>query len=85
MILPIGINLRNWANSLFVDFPNDDIPILTQEANWKEWGNRLVQGESFFRNNAPSTDIYGDWQPWANHVFYVMNNSNADGNGETNV
>lgn len=85
MILPIGVNLRNWANSLFVDFPNDNIPILTQEANWKEWGNQLVQSESFFRNNAPFTDLYDDWEPWANHVFYVMNNSNADENGENNV
>lgn len=78
MILPQGINLRAWANSLFVDFPNDNIPILLQEEDWKEWGNQLIQAESFFSNNAPTTETYNDWQPWANHVFYVMNNSNAN-------
>jgi hypothetical protein len=85
MILPIEINLQNWAASLSIDFPNDDIPILTQEENWKEWGNQLIQAESFFNNNAPSTDIYNDWQSWANHVFFVMNNSNADQNEGSNV
>ena len=78
MILPIAINLKNWANSLIVDFPNDNIPILTQEENWKQWGDRLVQSRSFINNNAPSTGLYDDWQSWANHVFFVMNNSNAD-------
>lgn len=85
MILPIETTLRNWADSLFIDFPNDDIPILITEDNWKEWGNQLIQADSFFDNNAPSTDVYNDWQQWANHVFYVMNNSNANEIGDSNV
>jgi len=78
MILPLGINLSNWAASLFIDFSENDIPMLLDETDWKSWGNRLVQSEAFFLNNAPSPISYNDWQSWATAVFYVMNNSNAD-------
>ncbi len=78
MILPVGINLTNWAASLFIDFPESDIPILMDESDWQQWGNTLIQDEAFFRNNAPRADNYKDWQTWAMDVFFVMNNSNAD-------
>lgn len=88
MILPIGINLTNWAASLIIDFPESNIPILTNEREWRRWADELVQDEVFLINNVPSSFSYKDWQTWASHVFYLMNNSNANNlnmNGDEDV
>lgn len=72
MTLPDYITLTNWAHTLVVDFPKDNIPFLKDENNWKEWGNMLIQENSFSRNAAPGTQNYSDWQSWAKAVFYAM-------------
>jgi len=73
MILPENVTLRMWAGSLIIDFPEDDIPILIDEKDWKEWGNFLIESTSFIQNNAPSTAIYQDWKEWASAVYFTMN------------
>jgi hypothetical protein len=77
MIMPISINLPNWACSLKIDFPDDNIPFLMSESAWKEWGNELLLSESFNRNDIPSPEGYDKWEEWALAVFFVMQNSNA--------
>lgn len=75
MMLPEFTNLKDWANSLKVDFPTDDIPYLDDENNWKDWGNVLIQATSFCQNDAPRPDNYSDPLSWAKDVFYSMNNN----------
>lgn len=75
MMLPQFTNLTTWANSLIIDFPKDNIPFLDKEENWHQWGNNLIQCNSFIKNNAPSTNTYEDWKPWAQRVFFCMTNS----------
>jgi hypothetical protein len=77
MILPVGIDIMYWAASLRIDFPNDNIPILTSESAWKQWGNELLLSESFDINNIPSTEYFDKWDEWAMKVFLLMQNSNA--------
>lgn len=79
MIIPIGISDDNWeldwANSLFIDFPTDNIPILTNKNDWKNWGGQLVQSQSFAENNAPSPTTEKDFKSYAERLFYVMSNN----------
>lgn len=75
MVLPIGIDLNTWACNLFIDFPDDNVPILYDDSQWKEWGDQLVQCTTFAENEAPSTVDYNDWQTWAQALYYTMNNS----------
>jgi len=75
MVIPEFIRLIEWAHTLIIDFPNDNIPLLIDESNWKEWGDRLVQEESFIENNAPGTYHYNDWNKWANEVYFIMSNN----------
>lgn len=75
MMLPVNTTLKLWAASLIVDFPTDNIPILTDESKWKEWGNFLVQETSFANNQAPGTQNFSEWQPWAQAVFRQMANN----------
>lgn len=74
MMLPEFTNLPMWAASLIIDFPDDNIPILTDPDDWKRWGNFLIQEDSFIKNNAPGTDTFDDWQSWAQNVFFTMAN-----------
>jgi len=75
MILPEYISLNDWADSLFIDFPNDNVPILRKSDDWKEWGDFLIQCNSFQDNDAPSPIGFDDWKSWANAVYLSMNNN----------
>lgn len=75
MMQPQFTDFKTWANSLFVDFPTDDIPSLYDENDWKRWGEILIQNTSFSENNAPSPQNYNDSLKWAQDVFYSMNNN----------
>lgn len=74
MMIPTEATLPNWAASLIIDFPSDNIPTLVDEESWKLWGNTLVQENSFASNNAPGTNGYRDWRVWATDVYSVMSN-----------
>lgn len=72
MIQPNMINFMDWAASLIIDFPEDDIPVLLNENDWKEWGNFLIQEESFAQNNVPAPQTYTDKWDWARDLYYVV-------------
>lgn len=75
MILPIGISLKDWSASLIVDFPTDNIPLLHSDADWKSWGDLLIQEQSFIEADAPGTTLFKEWRPWADAVFYALANN----------
>lgn len=74
MVIPTNITLSKWAASLVIDFPDDNVPLLYNEMEWKKWGNFLVEGNSFLSNFAPPTKGFQDWKPWAMAVFSTMAN-----------
>lgn len=74
MMIPIKADLKTWASSLIVDFPFDNIPVLTNESDWERWGTLLIESNSFAVNAAPPTRGYSDWQDWAMRVYKVMSN-----------
>jgi hypothetical protein len=76
-MIPRSTTLFHWAHSLIIDFPRDNVPILKNENDWKNWGNILVQENSFSRSGAPGTQRYGDWRSWAEDVFHSMVNFGA--------
>lgn len=73
MIIPERVSLQFWAASLIQDFPLDNIPLLRGE-NWREWGDFLIQENSFASEGAPSTKLYKDWKTWADAIFKCMAN-----------
>jgi len=74
MMIPRFTTLKKWADSILIDFPTDDVPILTDEDRWKDWGDLLVQEPSFSKSGAPGTSTYSDWNQWAQDVFLTMAN-----------
>jgi hypothetical protein len=69
VIIPIGIGLMDWSASLLIDYPDDNLPILYTEENWKDWGNVVIGAPSFDALNAPPTDGYDNWQDWAMALY----------------
>lgn len=74
MMIPLGVSLKNWAASLIVDFPKDNVPALINDSHWQQWGDLLIQEDSFAINGAPGTLGYSDWKSWAQDFFYSMCN-----------
>lgn len=74
MIIPTYMSLKDWSATLMVDFPTDNIPMLLNEDDWKEWGSNLIQCDSFLENSAPAPTIYDNWRDWSMNVFYAMEN-----------
>lgn len=72
MMQPINTTLQEWAQSLIVDFPYDNVPILLEDAEWKEWGNFLGTELTFADNTIPQTDTYDTWDIWANDVYLCL-------------
>jgi hypothetical protein len=75
MMLPEETTLTLWANSLIIDFPYDNVPLLINESRWKEWGNELIGAHSFISNDVPTPNNYNDWQTWAYDVYFLMCNN----------
>jgi hypothetical protein len=74
MMIPKSASFKDWAQSLLIDFPRDNIPILKNEESWKEFGDALVQENSFSRAGAPGTAFYQDKWIWAMDLFRAMAN-----------
>jgi hypothetical protein len=74
MVIPKNIALSYWAASLIIDFPDDNIPILLDEKDWRLWGDVLSQLNSFTVNGVPSTVGYDNFQDYAEGVYQAMLN-----------
>lgn len=72
MIYPSNMTFLDWADSLIIDFPLDQIPVLYRVEEWKPWGNQVILCDSFMEAAAPSTEEYDDKWEWAEDVYYAM-------------
>lgn len=83
VIWPEYIELKLWAAQLIVDYPNDPIPLLTDENKWQEWGAILANTGVFQKASIPTpfsisqgkkNDNFKSWQDWAKIVYNLMAN-----------
>lgn len=73
MIIPMeGMPYDLLIGSMVIDFPNDNIPLSTDENDWKLSGSFLVQESSFGSNGSPSPAGFKNKTEWAQAVFYSM-------------
>jgi hypothetical protein len=82
MIQPHYIELLDWAASLIIDYPQEDIPYLTKQDKWQEWGTIVVNSGIFAKYNVPppfsnksTAKAYKTWQEWADAVYLIMSTS----------
>lgn len=73
MIIPTRISLEDWAASLIIDFPTDNIPNLSNIKEWRQWANQVSGCDSFQAANVPpANSSFKDWKSWAEAVFFLL-------------
>jgi hypothetical protein len=73
MIPSDNTNIKDWADSLRVDFSSrDTIPLIDDDSNWKEWGNIVASSPSFSTKSVPTTEGFPNWQKWGIIVYDTM-------------
>lgn len=73
MIIPSKkTSFSDFVCSVVNDFTKDNIPIFTDEKDWKKFGNFLIQENSFVENGAPSPHGFKTRTEWEQAVYQSM-------------
>jgi hypothetical protein len=84
IIWPEYITIKDWADNLHQDYPNEFLPVLEEEDNWPEWGTLVAGTGVFSEQNIPTpstprdTDLedkktsFNSWEEWAKTVYNIM-------------
>jgi hypothetical protein len=86
MVMPEYITLIDWADNLLIDYPKENLPVLQNELEWREWAELVVGSGEFLKRDCPAptnidkdkgekVDAYKDWQDWARIVYMIMSTS----------
>lgn len=69
IVIPHTIAFIPWADSLFIDLPDLDIPKATSEDDWKRWARELININQL--SSIPVPETFSNWREWA---YYFVNN-----------
>lgn len=69
IVIPHGIDFLNWTATLYIDLPNLNLPLATNESNWKEWAENMILDNEL--TNVPVPESFTSWRNWAE---YFVNN-----------
>lgn len=68
IVLPVGIEFDLWANQLWIDLPNQDIPLFQPGDDWREFASQLFTNTNLSNVPYPHEEIYPGnegWRKWA--------------------
>jgi hypothetical protein len=65
--IPHGITFLDWADNLFTDITNLNLPLAESEENWKEWAETLILDNDL--TNVPLPENFNDWRIWAEYFI----------------
>ena len=71
-IIPKGIDFMNWAAQTKADFSNLDIPNPTNEDEWINWAQAVLQNNQLATVPFPTELAYKGkdaWREWANYFI----------------
>jgi hypothetical protein len=78
VVYPQNITLKHWAACLVYDFKSDNLPLLTNENEFENWGKTVAGSGTFARAGIPSPSIFKtgtidqNWVKWAKIVYTIM-------------
>jgi hypothetical protein len=68
MIDPVGMTLRDWADSTILSLRDAWLlPRLDDEERWQDWGVTLLR--EFANESLPNPYFFSDWREWAQRVY----------------
>lgn len=71
-ILPVNITFVSWANQMRSSFPNENIPIATDENAWRIFNNVLRLNRCFDDKNLPDANSFKNWKDWVSQVNFSL-------------
>jgi hypothetical protein len=83
VIWPEYITLLRWSAELVASYPDEPLPLLTEENKFNEWGAIVANTGVFKRAAIPSptslaqgkkVSNFKDWGEWAKVVYNLMAN-----------
>jgi hypothetical protein len=72
MINPSLVGLKEWADSLIVDYPDQNVPILLFEMDWQRWASELIKSSIFSNSSIPNPHNLIEWREWARWVYGIL-------------
>lgn len=68
-IIPVGINFKDWANQLRNSYPDQDLPIVSSEKDWKSFPSVLLSNRCFESKRIPYVGGFDNWREWASEFL----------------
>lgn len=69
IIVPEGIDFLSWTFTLYDSLPHLNLPMATNEKEWREWAETLILDNDLV--NVPLPENFTSWQNWAE--FFLNN------------
>lgn len=78
---PEYISLKRWAAEIVCRYPDEPLPILTDENEWEPWGMIVCNTGVFKDANIPGPFLikhgkrqkpFKDWREWGKVVYKIM-------------
>lgn len=72
VVLPIGINFKNWTDQIRLDLPNISMPLAEDVKDWRDWAAQVVNDNLFSDIPAPTELAFPrdkDWMIWASYFI----------------
>jgi hypothetical protein len=73
MINPIGMTLRDWADSVILTTSDAwSFGKLKDEDNWQDWAVGFVRAANFAQQVVPDPYKFTDWRDWAMRAYPML-------------
>lgn len=68
-IIPVNMDFKTWANQLRNSYPDQDLPIVSSEKEWKSFYNVLLSNRCFESKRIPQIGGFANWRDWASEFL----------------
>jgi len=73
MINPVGMTLRDWADSVILSVGDAwSFGKLKDEERWQDWAIGFVRASHFTQQVVPDPYQFTDWRDWAMRAYTML-------------
>ncbi len=71
IISPHGLSFMRWANHVRIDLPKVDVPVATEDTDWRDWAVDLLSNNTLYvipypnPKNVNAKEDPEEWKKWA--------------------
>ena len=73
LMWPERVSLEQWAGYLAEVYPDESIPVLNNDKDWKEWAGIICSSGVFQEVGVlPPSSKDNKWDMWAKNLYILM-------------